>query len=179
MQWPPTLNHTVADPGEGPGPPLFLDKTEARRAQNLFWRPVQPPPPYLRVWKTRTPPPSCRGLDQHSHNRTWSKAKEKRPIPFLYHTQAIIHFHLVISSQKANTAVYYLRAELCYGQMTLVNDNSSRMWLLFAFSWKLWVHFLAGMCPHHQVQNTDIPSSLLIASLSQLLKDTWTTWTIS
>ena len=41
----------------------------------------------------------------------------------------IAHFHLVISSQNANTAVYYLRAELCYGQMTLVtvNDNSSRM----------------------------------------------------
>lgn len=53
MQCPPTLNHTVADPGEGSGPPLFLDKTEARRAQNLFWRPVQPPPPYLRVGMTR------------------------------------------------------------------------------------------------------------------------------
>ena len=178
MQWPPTLNHTVADPGEGPGPPLFLDKSEARRAQNLFWRPVQPPPPYLRVGMTR-PALILRSRSSTAIVEHYDQKLKKRPIPFLYHTQAIIHFHLVISSQKANTAVYYLRAELCYGQMTLVNDNSSRMWLLFAFSWKLWVHFLAGMCPHHQVQNTDIPSSLLIASLSQLLKDTWTTWTVS
>ena len=34
----------------------------------------------------------------------------------------IAHFHLIISSQNANTAVYYLRAELCYGQMTTVQE---------------------------------------------------------
>ena len=41
--------------GRGPGgaPPLFLDQTEARRAENCFWR---PPPPYLRVWMTAPPP---------------------------------------------------------------------------------------------------------------------------
>ena len=44
----------VADPGEGPGgarpPPLFLDQTEARRAEKIFWG--APGPPYLRVWMT-------------------------------------------------------------------------------------------------------------------------------
>ena len=41
-----------ASGGEGqalPGPPLFLDQTEARRAENKFWRPL-PTPPYLKVW---------------------------------------------------------------------------------------------------------------------------------
>ena len=35
----------VAEPGDGPGPPLFLDQNEARRAS-----------PYLRVWITAPPP---------------------------------------------------------------------------------------------------------------------------
>jgi len=40
----------VADP-EGPGgrPPLFLDQTEARRAEKNVFE-IPPPPPYLRVW---------------------------------------------------------------------------------------------------------------------------------
>ena len=42
----------VADLGEsprGPAPPaLFLDQTEAQRAEKKFWR----PPPHLRVWMT-------------------------------------------------------------------------------------------------------------------------------
>ena len=34
----------VADPGDGPAPPrLFLDQTEARRAETFFWRPGRPP----------------------------------------------------------------------------------------------------------------------------------------
>ena len=43
---------TVADPGEGPSPPLFLDQTEGRRTQKIFLgdRPSLPPPPYLKVW---------------------------------------------------------------------------------------------------------------------------------
>ena len=51
---------TVADPGEPP-PPLFLDQTEARRAEKivsetappLFSKGLNdppPPPPYLKVW---------------------------------------------------------------------------------------------------------------------------------
>ena len=32
----------VADSGEGPGPPFFLDQTEARRAEKNFWRPLPP-----------------------------------------------------------------------------------------------------------------------------------------
>ena len=37
----------MADPEEGPGgpgPPLFLHQTEARRAEKIFWRPPAPPP---------------------------------------------------------------------------------------------------------------------------------------
>ena len=52
----------VADLGEVPGglrPPLFLDQTEAQRAEkNLFG---DPPPPYLRVWMTRPPPATVWG----------------------------------------------------------------------------------------------------------------------
>ena len=38
----------------GPAPPLFLDQTEARRAEKFFGRPA--PPPYVRVWITGHPP---------------------------------------------------------------------------------------------------------------------------
>ena len=31
------------------GPPLFLDETEARRVENIFFQPPPPPPPYLKV----------------------------------------------------------------------------------------------------------------------------------
>ena len=59
----------VVDPGEGPGgaglPPVFLNQTEARRADEFFffwdrpfpclilgsgWPPPPPSPPYLTVW---------------------------------------------------------------------------------------------------------------------------------
>ena len=49
------LQVAVADLGEGP---LFLDQTEARRADlNTFWG-DHPPPPfrYLRIWMTGHPP---------------------------------------------------------------------------------------------------------------------------
>ena len=39
----------------GPGLPLFLDQTETRRAENIFLG-DRPPPLYLRVWMTWTPP---------------------------------------------------------------------------------------------------------------------------
>ena len=44
--------------GRGPGArrPLFLDQTEARRAEKPFFG-DQPPPLYLRVWMTPLPPP--------------------------------------------------------------------------------------------------------------------------
>ena len=47
----------MGDLGKGPGgpAPLFLAKTEARRAEKCFWR---PPPPYLIVWMTAPPPPA-------------------------------------------------------------------------------------------------------------------------
>ena len=44
----------VADPGEVP-PPLFLDQTEARRAEKFFWRLLPPQCPL--------PPPLSQGLD--------------------------------------------------------------------------------------------------------------------
>ena len=44
------IQSTVADPGEGPL--LFLDQTEARRAEKLFWRP---------------PPALSQGLDDRAH----------------------------------------------------------------------------------------------------------------
>ena len=37
-----------------PPPPLFLEQTEARRAEKHFLKPL---PPYLRVWMTIPPPP--------------------------------------------------------------------------------------------------------------------------
>ena len=40
----------VADLGKGSGPPLFLDQTEARRAENIFLETA--PPAYLRFWMT-------------------------------------------------------------------------------------------------------------------------------
>ena len=48
----------MEDPGEGPWdppPPLFLDQSEARRAEKNFLQIA--PPPFLRVWMTTTPPP--------------------------------------------------------------------------------------------------------------------------
>ena len=53
----------MADPGEGPmGPALlppppviFLDQTEARRAEKKFSG-DRPPPTYLGVWMTAPPP---------------------------------------------------------------------------------------------------------------------------
>ena len=49
----------MADPGEGPGwpgPPLFLDQNEARRAEKNFFE-TAPSPPHLRAWMTANPPP--------------------------------------------------------------------------------------------------------------------------
>ena len=34
----------VADPGEGPEPPLFSDQNEAQRAEKFFFETVPPPP---------------------------------------------------------------------------------------------------------------------------------------
>ena len=35
---------------QGRPPPLFLDETEARRVENIFFQTTTPPPPYLKVW---------------------------------------------------------------------------------------------------------------------------------
>ena len=60
----------MADPGKGPGgyslSPLFLDQTEARRAEKKFLG--DRPPTYLRVWMTDPPlpsPPSYQGKLLH------------------------------------------------------------------------------------------------------------------
>ena len=54
------IGFTMTDIGEGPGPgpSIFLDQTEARRAKRkFFWRlpnplTAPPPPPHQRVWMT-------------------------------------------------------------------------------------------------------------------------------
>ena len=49
--------------GERPLPPLFLDQTEARRAEKKIGGPPPPPTlPYLTVWMT-APPCLSQGLD--------------------------------------------------------------------------------------------------------------------
>ena len=59
MVWSLRLLYALADPGEGPGgpggpgPPLFLDQTEARRAEKKIFETGLPP--YLRVWMTGFP----------------------------------------------------------------------------------------------------------------------------
>ena len=47
----------MADPGESPPPPppLFLDQTEARRAEKSLFGDQAPHPPYLSVWMTGPP----------------------------------------------------------------------------------------------------------------------------
>ena len=55
-----TSSVAVADPGEGTGgassPPLFLDQTEARRAETIFFR--RPASPLSKGLNNRTPPPA-------------------------------------------------------------------------------------------------------------------------
>ena len=55
----------MQDPGEwpgGPAPPLFLDQTEAQRAEKSFFGyRVRVPGPYLRVWMTGAPLPLSQG----------------------------------------------------------------------------------------------------------------------
>ena len=77
----------MADPGEGgEGPgraeaPLFLDQTEARRAEIKFMETAVSPSPasYLRVWMTE--PPLSQGLDlalnSYSGHKSFSKPNEK------------------------------------------------------------------------------------------------------
>ena len=45
----------------GVRPPLFLDQTEARRAEKNFYK--TRPPPYLRIWMTAPPLPLSEDLD--------------------------------------------------------------------------------------------------------------------
>ena len=77
------LLYPVADLGEGPGgpgPPVFLDQTEASKGWKKFvWRP--PPPPHLRIWMP--PPPLSEGLDPpvvpryNGHPIIWTAAKSQ------------------------------------------------------------------------------------------------------
>ena len=67
--------------GRGPGgpPPLFLDQTEARRAENCFWR---PPPPLSKGLDDRTPTLS-QGLDLAWH---W---KHEHSVAYIRHVSAL------------------------------------------------------------------------------------------
>ena len=54
----------MADPGEGPGgpgAPLFLNQTEARRAQKNFLGDRLPPPPFSKGLDDRAPSPLISG----------------------------------------------------------------------------------------------------------------------
>ena len=52
----------LADPGEGPGTPLFLNQTEAWGAEkNFFWH--RPPPPISGSWWPSPHLPSSKNLD--------------------------------------------------------------------------------------------------------------------
>ena len=56
----------VADPGERPAPPpppLFLDQTEAQRAEKKFLETL--PSSYLRVWMTAARPPYLKAWIRH------------------------------------------------------------------------------------------------------------------
>ena len=55
-------------------PILFLDQTEAQRAEKSFFGDL-PPSPYLRVWMTPPPPPLSQGLDTVLHFRSVSKVR--------------------------------------------------------------------------------------------------------
>ena len=54
------LPEISGEPGEGPGSPLFLDQTEARRAEKSFLR---PPPPLSQGLYDRAPLPLSEDLD--------------------------------------------------------------------------------------------------------------------
>ena len=59
----------VADPGEPPtSPPLFLDQTEVRRAEKIFWG--DPPPPLPKGLDDQVPP-----LSQGT--RRWARSEIK------------------------------------------------------------------------------------------------------
>ena len=55
------LPEISGEPGEGPGSPLFLDQTEARKAEKSFLRP--PPPPLSQSLYDRTPLHLSKDLD--------------------------------------------------------------------------------------------------------------------
>ena len=76
----------MADPGEGPegpGLPLVLDQTEARRAEKIFLE--DRPPPYLRVWMTS--PPLSHGLDPalHAHVQQTQRSEQRVFITTRFH----------------------------------------------------------------------------------------------
>ena len=58
----------MGDPGENP--PLFLDQTEAQRAEKNFFQ--DHPPLYPRVWMTASPPPHPLPLIRRSESTTAS-----------------------------------------------------------------------------------------------------------
>ena len=72
----PAGSTPVVDPGEGPGrpgPPLFFDQNEARRAEkDIFGDRAHP---YPRVWMT-APPALSEGLDPPLNSLKMKKSRE-------------------------------------------------------------------------------------------------------
>ena len=54
----------MADPGKGPGRPLFLEQTEAQKTDSCFLRPPSPP-----LSKGLDYPPLSQDLDPALHHR--------------------------------------------------------------------------------------------------------------
>ena len=87
-----------ADPGEGPGgpPPLFLDKTETRRAEKKKFLEIAPLPPYLRVWMTTSLPPSLsEGLDTDFLPFLLTPLLSLLKLPAIDYTTSSLSFSLV------------------------------------------------------------------------------------
>ena len=115
------MKQLVADPGEGsaePGPsPLFLEQTEAQRAEKvLFGDHPSPPPPYLRVWMT--PPP---------YLKVWIRHCEKS-FTFTFPTLCVHHAFLYISLPSLH---YSSRRENAYQRF--VEDVSAGPRLSLSF----------------------------------------------
>ena len=92
--------------GEHPLPPLFLDQTEARRAEKKNWGTTPPPPtlPYLTVWMT-SPPRLSQGLDPAL--KWHSRLSEGEIAEFLTNWTEDIKYKNVRSVCKGNFGLHH------------------------------------------------------------------------
>ena len=108
----------MADPGEGPGgggggapppPPLFLDQTEAQRAEKYFWRPG-PSPSSKREWSTSFPLALSQDLNDRAptYLKVWIRHWSVSPVrdswstPVVWKLESAIHRINSLSSGQTN-----------------------------------------------------------------------------